>query len=181
MLRRIVWGSIFSLVALAAEPTIGASAGSQSYHQPTRRLPVTVALVDRLPQLNQEYAAVILRISAPHSQDVILLRRATASGEILDAATRTLLHSRVRHGARPTSYNGKQFRVLTLGVRMSSAPTSWAQREIPLAQRVVDRLRSVGTPLQTIPGVGKVPAVDFVPPSVPTFGTSGFIDGPVRQ
>lgn len=152
-------GPMISLTATAAYAQNSASAVSRS-------IPVTVALVDKLPQLNQEYAAVIMRVVDPHPHDVILLSRATASGELLDAATRTLLHARSLQGERPRVYKGRGFRTLTIGVRANHPSAEWARKEIPLAQRVVDRLR--GAPGRTINGVGTVPAIDFYPPRANT-------------
>ena len=135
--------------------------GQTPTQSPVHPVRVTVALVDRLPPLRQEYPAVILRRSG--GGDLILLPRATASGELLDAAVRTLLLARAAQGDLPTAHRGRPFGTMTLGVRPARAPQAWAERYTPLAQRLVDQLRTA--PTRRIEGVGSVPALDFFPPN----------------
>lgn len=155
------------LLALVAAPAESLLCRTAALHaQAPARSPVdparaTVALVDRLPPLRQEYPAMILRRAG--GGDVILLPRATATGELLDAAVRTLLLARAAQGSRPSTHRGRPFETLTLGVRPAKAPQSWAERYTPLAQRLVDQLRAA--PPRPIEGIGSVPALDFFPPN----------------
>lgn len=165
MFRRLLLGCSVVAVMGGVNPMIIAPLRAQTTVGTSRPDPVMVALVDKLPQLNQEYAAVILRVASPRPHDVILLPRATATGELLDAAMRTLLHSRALHGERAITYKGKAFHTLAIGVRMNHAPTAWAQKELPLAQRVIDRLQTA--PKRVVPDVGTVPVLEFYPPKRP--------------
>jgi hypothetical protein len=158
---------LFLLLALAAAapaeyPFGGAAAlhGQAPKRSPVHPVRATVALVDRLPPLRQEYPAVILRQAG--GGDVILLPRATATGELLDAAVRTLLLARAAQGNRPSTHRGRAFGTLTVGVRPARAPEAWAERYTPLAQRLVDQLRTA--PSRRMEGIGNVPALDFFPP-----------------
>jgi hypothetical protein len=139
--------------------------GSPMYPQE----PATVALVDQLPPLPKEYAAVILRRADGTQHDMILLPRATATAEVLDAATRVLLRVRQREGQRqrPTTRDGRPVRTLTIGVRPSTPSAAWAERELPRARKLLAQLR--GAPIRSIPGVvGTAQAVYFFPPNMQT-------------
>ena len=128
------------------------------------RQSVTAVLVDTLPQLRESFAAIIVRGSGASGRDVILLPRRTASGVLLDEATRVLLDSRVRLGDHPVKVHGKSFKRLTLGVRGQPANRSWTAHDIAKAQELVDKLMTA--PAREIPLVGKVPAIEFVPPPI---------------
>jgi hypothetical protein len=119
--------------------------------------------VDTLPSLRERYAAVILRTAGPAGRDLVLLPRGAASGALLDAATRTLLHARATQGLRPAALHGRPFQTITLGVRYSEAPLEWALQNVPRAQGLVDRL--LVAPPRAVPGVGVVPALVFYPPT----------------
>lgn len=163
MTRRLLCLLLALAAAPAGHPLCGAAVlrGQAPAQPPVHPVRVTVALVDRLPPLRQEYPAVILRRAG--GGDLILLPRATASGELLDAAVRTLLQARAAQGDRPSTHRGQPFRTLTLGVRPASAPQGWAERYTPLAQKLVDQLRAA--PARPIEGIGSVPALDFFPPN----------------
>lgn len=167
MLRHFLLVPTLVLLAPALNSAAHATIAAQSTGTaPVASRPgaVTAVLVDSLPVLRggREYGAVILRRAGATPGDVVLLPRATASGELLDAAVRTLLHARAQQGDRPVAYRGQTFRTLTIGVRPNTASGMWAARQVPLAQRIVDRLAS--TSPRAIAGVGTVPAVDFYPP-----------------
>ena len=107
---------LLALVVAPAEHPFRASAlhGQAPKQSPVHPVRVTVALVDRLPPLRQEYPAVILRHAG--GGDLILLPRATASGELLDAAVRSLLLARAAQGNFPSTHRGQRFGTMTLGV-----------------------------------------------------------------
>src|SRR5690348_13481112 len=129
-----------------------------------RATPITVALVDTLPRLRRTYAVVILRLGGDEPADIVLLPKATASGVLLDGATRALLHARAQQGDSPTVFHGRHFDTIMLGVNPGQAPTSWVQKEVPRAQHLVDLLPSA--PTRYVPGVGTVHALDFYPPKL---------------
>lgn len=137
--------------------------GLQAQEMPSRQEPAVVALVEQLPTLRQQYPAVILRRAGVTPQDVILLPRATASAELLDAATRVLLHMRASAGQRQTTHQGKPFGIITIGVRHSTAPAEWATQELPRAEQLLEQLRRARA--QHVPRVGTFPAVEFTPPA----------------
>lgn len=128
---------------------------------PIPRRPVTVALVDKLPSSFEEYPAVVLRRST--GQDIILLTRAAASPEVLDAATRTLLHSRILHGMEPTRSDGRSFETMTLGVRVSKVDDQWMRDYAGRLQNILDQLQKAS--FRDLPDVGRARALDFSPPS----------------
>jgi hypothetical protein len=128
------------------------------------RQPVTVALVDSLPTLREQFAAAVVRSPGKGGHDVILLPSATATGDLLDQATRVLLDARVRQGDHPATIHGKSFNRLLIGVRGKPSSASWAQSDISKAQIVVDKLRNAH--IREIPGIGKAPALDFLPPPI---------------
>jgi hypothetical protein len=105
---------------------------------------------------------VIVRQLGSGGGDYILLPKATATGELLDAATRVLLHARVLQGERPATYRGRPATTVTIGVRPHKASQAWARTKIPLAQRVVDSLMIA--PVRKINGVGMTRSVEFYPP-----------------
>jgi hypothetical protein len=119
-----------------------------------RRVPVTIALVDRAA--DQDAPAVILRRrdAAPH--DVILLRRGSATGEQLAVAIQTLLLARDAAGDTATTN-------ATVRPRPGRAPSAWMGAERGRAERVVARLR--GAAPVFVAGVGTVPAVEIYLPS----------------
>jgi hypothetical protein len=163
--RWIAYAAFILALSLPRQST--PSLGAQQSSSWTHRGRVTVALVDTLPHGNTGYTAVILRSPGARGHDFILLPRATADGASLDAATRTLLQLRALHGDHPSTHNSKSFRMLTFGVHGKAARPEWAARQIPLAQRIVDRLVSVASPRREVPGYGRVPSLEFVPPALP--------------
>jgi hypothetical protein len=141
---------------------------AQSPIASSRGTPVTAALVEALPLRFTGYAAVVMRGRGRSGRDVVLLPRASASGALLDEATRALLHMRASTGDRPETFKGRTFSTLTIGVRAKGHPTYPTERGIARAQLVVDRLKEGTAPVQEIPGVGRVPAIEFLPPRVTT-------------
>lgn len=111
------------------------------------RVPVGVALVDRLPEA--EARAVVLRRRDVEPNDVILLARESATGDHLAAAVASLLVVRKQAGQYPISD-------ATISVK-GDAPTAWAETELPRAERIVARLRD-GQPRE-LAGIGTVPTV----------------------
>lgn len=160
-IARVLMGATLLIVATSVGRTLRAQPASGGR---LPRRPITVALVDSLPSAQQQFDAVILRQTGPTGRDIILLPRASARGEVLDEATRALLHSRVMLGVRPTSYKGRQFQTLTLGVHQRAAAAAWARDKGPRAQRVTDALLHASTHL--LAGVGTVPAITFLPPPI---------------
>jgi hypothetical protein len=129
---------------------------------------VTVVLVDALPAfnvsaVNASYDAIVRRSSALNTHDTILLLRAHADGAILDAAMQAVTLSRAAHGTHPQTLHGRQFGVMTLGVKRPLTRSASRGDYIRLAQRIVDRLGSAS--LKDVVGVGRVPALDVLLPS----------------
>lgn len=151
---------VLTLVMIGAGPTIVAA---QSPRANSQRTPITVALVNTLPLSAASYDAVVLRMRA-NGRDVILLPRATASGQLLDDATRSLLQERAMNLGHPNEHHGKPYKVLTMGVRARNSRMRGDGRAVVLAQRIVDRLKGNTAPVLEIPGVGRVPALEFIPP-----------------
>jgi hypothetical protein len=154
------------IVGTVATPIAGvAGLAAQRSSAVSHRTPVTVALVSALPLDGSKYAAVVVRTPGGTGRDVILLPRATATGLLLDEATRALLHMRGSSGDRPSVYHGRSFRSLKIGVRPPSPSAARDKRSVGLAQRVVDRLVGPTAPIQDLPGIGRVPALEFIPPA----------------
>lgn len=152
-----------ALLLLTVVPLIASEAEALHGQTASRPTPITVVLVDELPALRERYDAVVLRRSTAEPRDVILLPRATANGELLDAATRALLRARATQGEHPSEYRGRPFQTLTIGVSFSEPPVAWRERYLLLAEQVVEQLRSA--PPRQVPGVGTGPALAFYPPS----------------
>lgn len=110
------------------------------------RVPVTVALVDRLP--DPLARSVVLRRRDVEPNDVILLASAAATADHLAAAIASLQIVRKEAGQYPSSN-------ATISVR-AEAPIAWAETELPRAERIVARLRE--TQPHEVAGVGSVPA-----------------------
>lgn len=159
-MRRLALAALAATLLATVESPLAAQSGQRQV-VPRR---ATVALVDSLPTMRERYAAVILRTPGPNGRDVILLPRASASGELLDAATRTLLDLRARQGERATHYRGRQYKVLMVGVKGAKADDLWTVRNLPFANVVVEQLLSDRTRPRNIPHVGHVPALVFLPP-----------------
>jgi hypothetical protein len=153
---------VLLLVAVACLIGLPERAVSQSAAVAARHSErITVALVAQLP-VGPEYAAAIIRL--PSGRDVILLPEATANGELLDMATRTLIHARVTQEFSNGRFRGRSVRSVTVGVRLSVPPSEWAKEHLSGARAVVARLWDA--PREEIPGVGRVRTVDFFPPSL---------------
>ena len=144
--------SRLSLAAQSARPV----ANSQG--------PITVALVDSLPRLGKDYMAVILRRVGVIPPDVILLPRATASVELLDAATRTLLQSRATLAAERGAYGGRRFRTLTIGIsRVAPAPGWWMDTYRVRLNAILAKVRTEAP--RPVAGIGIVQVAQFYPPN----------------
>jgi hypothetical protein len=149
---------IFSLAAatlLGFAPLSNADLAAQQGLGTRMRVPVTVALVERL----QDYGdgpAVILRRSDVAPRDVILLRAEAANAQQLSRVVFDLLAIR-RQVGDTASITG------AVRVRPQKGAPARTPRELPWAQRVVDDVRRAE--LQNIPGVGMVRAVQiWLPP-----------------
>lgn len=156
-------GTIVVIGAAAVVPALSASSNSRADGtKESERRHATAVLVDDLPSPQQRYEALILRQGVADGGDVVILRRSTANGRLLDEAVRALLHDRAIRGTAFRSRDGRSVSRITLGVRGKPAPAGWGNRMIPLAQRIVDSL--FRAPPRTIAGVGNVPAVEFYLP-----------------
>lgn len=121
-----------------------------------KRVPVTVALIERLPIRNAP--AVVLRHAGPAPGDIILLEREIATGEQLSAAIWTLLGARALGGDTATSNS-------VLRVGQSRGPTAWRGNETRVSEHVVRRLRSAAPTY--LAGVGSVPNTRvYLPPNM---------------
>lgn len=119
--------------------------------QHSRRVPVTVALVDRMPVPDAHI--VILRRPGMTPQDVILLPRIGASPRMLSHAVRAMILARQNGGDVPATGQ-------TMRVRLRDNTTPGI---IPWTTRVINDLRRA-EPLP-ISGVGTVSAVQiWLPP-----------------
>jgi hypothetical protein len=142
--------------------TLVTPADGQSRGETRPPAPVTVVLVDQLPSLQRQYAAIILRRPDQEPRDVILLPARTASASLLDAAVRTLLHARLTQGEQLTELNGKRPHTVTIGVRESQAPAHWVELHRGRVERLFERLRQAA-PME-VAGVGTGRSVTFRPP-----------------
>lgn len=139
---------------LPAAMLLAAVAGSLSAQQDgsrqraARRVPVTVVLVDRLP--NTDAAFLVQRRPELRPHDVILLR-SDATAATLDQAVRTLLT------ARQISGDSARTRVTTRMRPQQQARA--ARREFPWVGRVLADLRKAGR--TDVPGLGRVRSVEI--------------------
>jgi hypothetical protein len=153
MTRRIVGFGTLVLLAVLSALADPLHAQQQATPAAAHPAPATVALVDDLPLPFQRYEAVVLL--RPQGTDVILLSREVANGELLDAAVRTLLHARQTTRLPRSAADGAG--EVALGVHPSPSNAAWAERHLPHARRVIERLQRE-TP-RDIPAVGHVPAI----------------------
>lgn len=154
--RGLGLGGIITLLLVTAAPA------QQPEHARGVQNRVAVALVDELPELGEQFDAVILRRAKAAPRDIILLSSGSGMTEAYDSAIRTLLFERLLNGAEPTTHRGKPFETMTIGVRASDAPAEWAERHMDGAKMVIDAL--LEAPERTIPGVGRYQAVMVRPP-----------------
>jgi len=145
IISRILGGLLTA--ALALLPAHGAGQTSGAPGAPTR-LPVTVALVERLPVPDAPF--VVLRRTDVAPRDVILLP-ASADARLLSEAVQMLLVARQVGGDSARSN-------ATLRVRPQSGRTS-PRRVFPWAQRVLSDLQRADS--RPLDGVGFVPAVEI--------------------
>ena len=114
-----------------------------------QRVPVTVVLVDRLPQSGSPF--LVQRRPDLRPNDVILLP-SDATAAALSDAVRTLLTARQVSGDSPTARVTMRMRPHRQGARV-------AAREFPWVHRVLADLRHSGR--RDVAGVGKVRAVEI--------------------
>jgi hypothetical protein len=137
--------------ALTLLPATGAGQAAQWAGAP-RRVPVTVATVERLPVPGAPFVVVRRASAAP--RDVILLP-AGADARLLSEAVQTLLVARQAGG--DTASAAATLRVRPQRGRSSERPV------LPWAQRVLNDLRRAAA--RPVDGVGTVPAVEiWLPP-----------------
>lgn len=136
------------IAALALLPTSGAGQSTRAPGAPTR-VPVTIALVDRLPVPDAPF--VVLRRPDTAPRDVILLPAATADGRLLSESVQMLLIARQGGGDTPA-------KAATMRVRPQRG-RSTPRSVFPWAQRVLADLRRAEA--RPVDGVGTVPAVEI--------------------
>jgi len=143
--------SLFLIVLLALAITgEGKALAAQQGNgvQQSTRVPVTVALLDRMPLLGS--ATVIQRRMNSEPQDFILLQADSANSIRLSAAVQDLLTiRRVQGDQTPADFITR--------VRMAEGAPGLTRRELPWAQRVINDVRR--TDPQEIAGLGTVRAV----------------------
>lgn len=146
-------GMNFGLV-LAVFTTWLSAQGLQGTQQGSpRRVPLTVALVESIP--NRGGAFVILRRSDATPADVILLT-AAADAAALSNAIHTLALARSHGGDRPR-------KTVMLRQRPELSNPGRSRPELPWARRVLADLR--GAVPRDLAGIGRVRAVDvWLPP-----------------
>jgi hypothetical protein len=145
---------LFTSTLLAASPPQGALALHAQAPKASTRVPVTIALVERLADANA--ATMILRRADIAPYDVILLR-SNASGKELSKAVLDLLAIRGIAGdtARSTA---------TVRIRPQWNTVGRTGPELPWAHRVVADLQRAEP--RSIPGIGTVRAVEiWLPPA----------------
>jgi hypothetical protein len=121
----------------------------------TRRVPVTIVLWDQLPAPDS-VPAVILRRGTAAPRDVILLRRRATPGQLAAAVMRLMV---IRDRMGDTARADAAFRL----PNAHGMPKGKGQREELQAGRTLARLRTA--PVQDVPGVGRVPALEVYLPS----------------
>lgn len=140
-----------SLAALLAALFLISAPAAVQGQDPVRtrasRVPVTVALVQRLPAPGEPY--VLMRRAGEAPQDVILLP-ADATPEVLSTAVSSLLAVRLQRGDVP---------VRTEMVRLSTRRGGRAQPRFPWTPRVMADLRRAAP--AELAGVGRVPSVEI--------------------
>jgi hypothetical protein len=144
MLSRILGALTAALTLLTAS---AAAQATQAPGAPTR-VPVTIAIVERLPVPDAPF--VVLRRPSVAQRDVILLP-AAADAKLLSEAVRMLLVARQAGGDTPVS-------AATLRVRQQRGRTT-SRPVLPWAQRVLSDLRRADA--RPVEGVGAVPAVEI--------------------
>jgi|SRR5215213_3426838 len=135
------------IAALALLPVTGAGQAPNAPGAPTR-VPVTIALVERLPVPGAPF--VVLRRANAAPRDVILLP-SSADAALLSEAVQMLLVA--RQAAGDTAVTTATLRVRPQRGRTTPRPV------FPWAQRVLSDLRR--TDARPVEGVGAVPAVEI--------------------
>ncbi len=133
------------LVAISCATDSAPAQSSRGHRAPTR-VPVTIALVERLPQPDAPFVILRNAETAPH--DVILLP-ADADARQLSIAVQALLTARAVGGDTAAT-------TATLRVRPRGRPSN-THRQFPWVVRVLADLRR--TTLRSVPGVGIARAV----------------------
>ena len=140
------------VAALTVLPTLGATQAPKAPGAPTR-VPVTVAMVERLPVPDAPF--VVLRRTHVSPRDVILLPTG-ADARLLSEAVQMLLVARQAGGDTAAA-------AATLRVRPQRGRTASQRPVLPWAQRVLADLRRAAA--RPVEGVGTVPAVEiWLPP-----------------
>jgi hypothetical protein len=138
--------------ALTIFPAPGAAQAPRAPGAPTR-VPVTIAVVERLPVPDAPF--VVLRRTNVTPRDVILLP-AGADAALLSEAVQMLLIARQAGGDTAAA-------AATLRVRPQRGRTASQRPVLPWAQRVLADLRRAAA--RPVEGVGQVPAVEiWLPP-----------------
>jgi hypothetical protein len=124
-----------ALVAQGAAPGAAMSheQSAPAANRPFDGVPTTVALVDRA--LGAEPYTIVRNPKGTHG-DVIVMNAASANGSLLVQAVLELAALRERHG--DTSAASVTARAHGLHI-----PVRWESTEVPHADRLIDRLRSV--------------------------------------
>lgn len=152
MIRRTVHALAAALLLWAGTAASAAAQQSETPRRPTR-VPVTLALVDSVPQGNPPFR--ILRRADVEPHDVILLR-ADADSVTLSAAVADLLLIRAQQGDTTRAE-------AMVRVRRRDAEPDRPVRMLPWGRRVMDDLRRAAP--KELAGVGTVPAVQiWLPP-----------------
>lgn len=120
------------------------------------RIPVTIALLERLPEAPGELF-LVRRSASADTGDVILLRADAATPKTLEAALHTLLTARQAGGDLPVV--GGAFRIRPA----QGAGAAERRRVIPWAARALADLRRAAP--RDVPGVGRVRAIQLWLPS----------------
>jgi hypothetical protein len=142
--------------AVLAVSVLVAGRGTLAAQQPERtRVPVTVALVDELPDPATPF--VILRRADMMPRDVILLRTG-AGPQQLSAAVQALLMARRQGGDQAPGS-------AMLRVRPRQNSRTHTARPLPWAPRVIADLRRAAR--RDVPGVGSARVVEIWLPRTP--------------
>lgn len=153
--RMVNFALILGTVVIVGPRTLDGQDANPASHHAT----VVIALVDELPELRREYAAMVLRRSELSPRDVILLPAGKMDARALDSAIRSLLDARLRQGSEPTTFGGQPFQTITLGIDACDPPDAWAKREFPRIASLVAELGDA--PIRDIAGVGAVRSIEY--------------------
>lgn len=126
---------------------------------------VRLILVSELPAGYGNSAPLAVVFRGPSTGDVVVVEQSRATPELVDAATKMLLRSRLLDGTNPTARKGKSFNMMTLAVRTVAAPSAdWMSRFGQQLQQLINT--AAKAPVTNVPHIGKGRVVEFYLPRI---------------